>query len=286
MESLINWPGINLNAQNDMGETALHRAAATNHYGSIKTLVDCQGIDVTLLTSSQETPLIKMARYSEVNCNKLLELSAAVINARDRNGSSALVWAIQKRNICMLLELLRINNLDATLADNNNKTPLMYAIESGQTKVVADLLARDNSNVEAQDNAGDTALIIAARLHDDANMVQQLLDHGANIATRNIKGYNAEMSAKHTGIFRLLAQYRATTNVPVAHPQAGNMEMLVAPSDPPMEPEEIASLEQAVIRPPVNLYRLFAESNRLGENCEDKNPKLSTYGPRTDGSLQ
>ena len=70
---------------------------------------------------------------------------------------------------------------------------LIEATSNGDLEMVQ-LLLENGANIEARDQRGETALMMAIR-KDDLEMVQLLLEHGANIEARDQRGETALMIA-------------------------------------------------------------------------------------------
>jgi ankyrin repeat protein len=93
--------------------------------------------------------------------------------------------------------------IDATNRDGD--TALVYAAECGNVNVVKLLLNR-GADINHQNKQGCTALMLAASYADEKT-IQLLLQRGANVNVQNHKGQTAMKNArkrKHQGIIRLL----------------------------------------------------------------------------------
>ena len=76
----------------------------------------------------------------------------ANVNAKDRNGNTPLLQAIQTGNVTMI-EYLYANNADLGASDGRGETALMLAVLNGHTDII-EYLINQRVNVNAQDNAG------------------------------------------------------------------------------------------------------------------------------------
>ena len=84
------------------------------------------------------------------------------VNIRDSNGKTALMYAAMNRQVEIVENLLRVDNINVNDKDNSGKTALMYAAINCQVKIVNDFLNVESINVNIQDNSGKTALMYAA----------------------------------------------------------------------------------------------------------------------------
>eukprot|EP00039_Didymoeca_costata_P029062 m.23150 g.23150 ORF g.23150 m.23150 type:complete len:1382 (+) comp7469_c0_seq1:205-4350(+) len=83
------------------------------------------------------TPYMLCATYDRVNAlTTLLDLDGTVVNAKDRNGRTALHWAVAVGSMDCLSVLLVAEGIDITVADNEGETFLHYAAKSGNEKVL------------------------------------------------------------------------------------------------------------------------------------------------------
>ncbi len=129
------------------------------------------------------TALMDASRYDSPEIVRILLDAGAVVNARNRFGDTALMWAIGSDS-----EIIRI------------------LLDAG-----ADVNARDNDRFSEGDG-GNTALIMASG-KGDSEVVRMLLNAGADIDAKNNSGNTALMSATrkgHTQIVRILIQAGAT----------------------------------------------------------------------------
>ena len=92
---------------------------------------------------------------------------------------------------------------------------LIPAAEKGHLENVKLLLADDRVNIDHQNNYGYTALFEAVALRDGSaiyqEIVQVLLDNGANKELRDNYGKTAEDYARELGYSQLLTQLTTTS---------------------------------------------------------------------------
>ncbi len=120
--------GIDVNAANDYGATALHEASWKNKYSFVELLIK-SGAKVDARDSAHEdykggnTPLM---HAQDARIAELLVKNGADVNARDGDGRTALIRAAQlERGI--LKELIQLG-ADPSIKDGSGKTALDYAI--------------------------------------------------------------------------------------------------------------------------------------------------------------
>ena len=155
--------GADVQAEDRIGITALHVAAAAGNLDIAEMLIDF-GADVNKGDRNGTTPLMEAALCNEQTLVlKFLLERGANINAKGANASSALV----------------------------------YSAAAGHPDVFRFLIA-DGADVSAGDAGGPGALMEAAS-HGHAEIVEILLDLGVPVNGQNERGYTALMFAAFNG---------------------------------------------------------------------------------------
>ncbi len=119
---LAKHPKTNLNAQNNVGETALMLAAITNQLQLAKVLIE-QGADVN---KPGWTPLHYAASKGHREMMRLLLDNDAYIDSESANGTTPLMMAAFSTSP-LAVKLLLEEGADPTLANNANATALDIA---------------------------------------------------------------------------------------------------------------------------------------------------------------
>lgn len=124
----------------------------------------------------------------------LLNKNPNVVNARDYDGNTPLISAIQNRDADWTGELLR-RHADPNVADGHGETPLIAAARISFNQAAEWLIAM-GADVNEDNRMGETPLIIAVQQRD-LPLVKLLLDHGANPdKTDSAQGFSARDYAK------------------------------------------------------------------------------------------
>jgi len=125
---------------------------------------------------------------------KLLQATPTLVNARDLNGQTALIAAIDNRDHEWAGYLLQ-QGADPNMAGPNGETPLIAAARAGFQDAV-DWLVQLGARVNESNRAGETALIIAVQRRQ-VPIVRSLLNAGADPdKTDSVAGYSARDYAK------------------------------------------------------------------------------------------
>ena len=111
--------------------------------------------------------------------------TAADVNARQNDGSTALLWAVYQGDADRVSTLLRAG-ADVSLANEFGATPLSEAARTGNTQILGVLL-KAGANPRAVNQEGETALHEVART-GNIEAAKLLLKDGANIDARETWG--------------------------------------------------------------------------------------------------
>ena len=145
--------GVNLDAQDEDGLTAMHWASREGHLFIVKFLCE-RGADM---------------------------------NLKSNEGQSALHEAIIKGHTSVVKYLLKNKATDIEQYGSFGETPLMWAARHGHLTILEALL-KSGADVSAKDAKSNTALHLAA-YYDKLDCVEFLLQNKAPLASRNQNGY-------------------------------------------------------------------------------------------------
>ena len=168
---------------------------------------------------SDSYTFLKAVRDKDVSKAKSIvsQAGSTTINTRDRETGDTALHIVTKRRDVPWINFLLIEGADVNARDREGNSALILAAGQGFTDGVRTLLAR-RANVNAVNNQGETALIKAVQLRDIAT-ARVLLDNGANPdITDNVAGLSArdyaERDRRAGAIKRLIDE--AKTGKPAA----------------------------------------------------------------------
>ncbi|XP_038445247.1 ankyrin repeat domain-containing protein 26-like isoform X5 [Canis lupus familiaris] len=217
-----------LNKRDRKNRTALHLACAIGSVDMVKILVlsQCQ---LNLRDGENRTALVKAVQCQEEACVDILLRKGADVNTKDFKDNTALHYAAYEGNISIARKLL-LNKGDIEAKNKDGLTPLLVAVNEKKEKMVAFLL--EEANINAVDYTNRTALHLACAIgredmvkllvdrHCQLNLcdgedrtalvkaiqcqeeacVTLLLEHGADPKVKDNKGNTALHYAAHEGI--------------------------------------------------------------------------------------
>ena len=177
--------GVNVNLQNNDGDTALMIACANGNVQIVNTLIKA-GANVDLPNKYEETAIIHACKNENVNLEivKALIEKVANVDVQDNDGYTSLMYASMDGNVELVTAFIKAH-ADVNLQNNDGKTALDIARDNNYTQIVDILTNADNtivpdSNIEVQDEERNTALIRAC-LDDDINEVNRLIEVGVDL---------------------------------------------------------------------------------------------------------
>ncbi|MDR3491670.1 MAG: ankyrin repeat domain-containing protein, partial [Gammaproteobacteria bacterium] len=173
-------------------------------------------------------------RYIAANRNNL----AITINATDRYGSTALMYAAYNGHASIVTSLLNVPGIAIDAADQFGDSALIFAAYEGHAPIVTALLNVPGIAINATDQDGDTALICAV-LKGHTPVVRALLNvPGIDITKINNNGRTAGQEAVRIGKHAIVALIRAhaqelarlENHLEVRAPHVPEVRMQLAPT--------------------------------------------------------
>ena len=153
--------------------------------------------------------LVVAAREGDWERLQSLLTSGAEVNAKDEEGSTALMFAALRGDAKMVQALLTAG-ADPNLKDANGETALLLGAGRG-VEIVRELLAA-GADPNLADGEGQTALLVAAENHPES--LRLLIESGADVTHRDDFGVSALTIAEASGASEIAALLRAAGATP------------------------------------------------------------------------
>lgn len=233
--------GLNIDVQDNLGRTPLHRSCLNNYpelikflleRGANKTIAENEGFypvhlaaskgnvealialakyDSSLLeqisfNTSGFTPLLCAAQYGQSNAARyLLSQNVDANKARIDTGATPLHMAIGQKFLDTVRTVLPASDIEKE--DNNGDTAIMHSLRVQDTDII-NLILDQRPNLDHANHDGITPLLDAIIYADDAELVHLLLSHGAtpSLVSGSIPSINgidlSEMTPLHISIIK------------------------------------------------------------------------------------
>ena len=171
---------------------------------------DHNTIDDEVQEIDRERTLIKASRNQNVVLVQSILKIGADVNVQDENGFTPLHIASENGNVT-LVDLLLKFGADVNIRNSKNETPIYFAVISRHLEIVEKLLANDaDLNVQGEPLLH---LAIDEKIGQlNLQIVKKLLDYGAKVETRDLKGrrpLQVAIHKKNDQIIKLLLIYGA-----------------------------------------------------------------------------
>lgn len=167
--------------------TALHFAAKYNYCECIEYLLQ-RGIDVNVMNSRGQTPIIFAAISGSHESIELLASHGGDINRADKIDNqrwSPIFYAIRNSHVRCVDSLIKRNAHLNAIIDINGLTPIFHALHNHDC---IKLLANNGADINYPDKSGRTPIFHAV-FKKDVPLIELLINFEANVDHVDIKGW-------------------------------------------------------------------------------------------------
>ncbi len=200
--------GAQANVRNQIGVTALQRALMQGHREMVS-LLKKYGAEERSQTISRGTgltyapgSLLQAVREGNLNGLKQSLARGADVNSRNTEGWTPLMIAVHLGHQEIVRALLQHEPSQVSARNHHGWTPLRFAVEMGDAETLRMLLAA-GAEVDTPDHDGTTALMQAAG-EGNLECLEILLAAGADCRARNKRGETASHIAARQGFERVV----------------------------------------------------------------------------------
>lgn len=192
--------GAHVQAMDAFGSTALHKAASSSSLNVTRLLLK-HGADIEAVNHFGETALHRIAENDGGSEVVSLLIDAKIdVEALDDSVQTALDLAIRSGALKVARLILKQGANGKAYVDHDGESRLFRAARENN-QVFAEFLLEAGVEVEAKNKAGKTALYVAVEESQEEEsrkeVVQTLLDHGADPQIALIRGDNAGCTVLH-----------------------------------------------------------------------------------------
>lgn len=200
VQKLLSRDDISINDTDSKGQSAVHRAARVDDPTFMKAFVTFPSADLGCRDKYGTPPLIVAALWDNLSAVVALLHAGADINVGESElgaKGNALMRAADYDHVDIVQELIK-RGIDCNLMDTLHRSAIHSAAINGSFRSLAVLLEVSQSDMNLQDVNGNTPM------HDAAGQfqpqaLQVLLDKGAKIDVRNIRGKTPLDTARENG---------------------------------------------------------------------------------------
>jgi len=225
-----------LDARDGNGNTALHYCAEWGFKGfrdAARLLVE-RGIDPNARNANGETALFKAVQSDDSEMIKYLAALGAAIDSRDVQGNTPLHIAARWRAAGAAKTLLALG-ADKDAQNLAGKTPLGIAVRGRDTPVMnssskgalVSILLDAGADINAADSTGRTILLDAVQSGSE-DTVRMLLDRGASPLTQEMYGRTALHEAAAQGNLEMVTMLMQKGSNPLARDTMGDTPLSLA----------------------------------------------------------
>jgi ankyrin repeat protein len=189
---LLSNNGIDIEAKDHLGKTALHQACCSDHLNVVQYLIENGGAKVEATVNFGKTALhFACCRGHLSIVQYLMEKGGANVEATDHLGNPALYFACINGHLDIVQYLMEKCGATVEATDDDGTTVFHDACLFGQLSIIQYLIEKGGVNVEATDHVGTTALRFACS-SGSLNVVQYLIEKcGAKVEATNHLGKTA-----------------------------------------------------------------------------------------------
>ena len=212
----------NPNIADNKGHTSLHAAVTGGCSKKIIHALINHGADVNATNKQNVTALWIACAKSNVDAiNVLLKAGADTNIVLDDSGGTCLIQAVYKDCRTEVLQAIIDHGADVNATNKWNGTALWLACDKSNTDAINVLLkAGANTNI-ALDASGDTCLMRAVHNDVSKEVLQTIIDHGADVNATNKQNVTALWIAcdkRNADAINVLLKAGADTNIAINDP--------------------------------------------------------------------
>ena len=197
MNVLIN-AGANMAIKDADGDTWIHYAIYGDCEKEVLQSITDLGVDVNAANNKNVTALMLASKKGNVDAMNVLINEGANITVKDVDGNTWIHYAIHGDCKKEVLQSIIDLGADVNAANNKNVTALMLASKKGNVDAM-NVLINAGANMAIKDADGDTWIHYAIYGDCEQEVLQSIIDLGADLNTKNKQRETAFMLASRKG---------------------------------------------------------------------------------------
>ena len=196
-----------VNLTNKKGDSALKNAIYNKHYRVANALINARAsLKIRINNENLLLYLSKNAGDYDYSANMRNILNTGIdVNERDKDGNTALINIASSKDEKYRLKKIRAiidRKTDINIKNNEGFTALMYLAANGEDSSIRALIS-SNPELDIEDKNGNTALIYAAKNNNEEG-ARAIIRGKPNLNKQNNEGYTALMIAAENGLEELV----------------------------------------------------------------------------------
>ena len=208
--------GVDVGITKQNGNTCLHEAVSGCCNKDILQSIIQQGVNVNAVNSEGKTALLRACESKQGESVKLLLEMKADPNISDTNGHTSLHAGILGRCTNDILREIITYKVYLNAQNKNGETALLLACSRSQQDSIR-ILLKAGSNTNIENNDGDACLHAAVLGDCSKKIISSILDHGAYVDAKNKDNVTALLTACTKGNNDVISVFlNAGANVKVA----------------------------------------------------------------------
>ena len=187
---------VDVNYLGDEGFTALHWAGQKNHPEVVQVLIDA-GADIEVKDEEGYSPLLRVSKSGALNVVKMLVEAGADVCVTDNKGRTCLIFAAHKGHTETVRYLVGLKDVDVNQSGDEVCSALRRAVVGNHADVVQ-VLIDAGADIETKDQKGRSPLHNAGS-SGALDVLKTLVKAGADVCVTDSTGRTCLIFAAHRG---------------------------------------------------------------------------------------
>ena len=220
---LVSLPEVDLNHQESTNCTALHVAVQVKHADVVEVLINA-GADIETKNDEVRSPLLVASISGELTTVKMLVKAGADVRATDDERNTCLILAAYFGHTDTVRYLVTLPEVDLNHQESTNCTALHFAVQEKHADVV-EVLIDAGADIETKNDEGRSPLLVAS-ISGELTTVKMLIKAGADVRATDAERDTCLIFAAHHGHTDTVRYLVALPEVDLNHQDSTNCTAL------------------------------------------------------------